>query len=111
MARAFTPTLFLVMSSLAANAQAGEPLKAPWSGGGKSAEASRFAMPNAPSASTVGKSDGTRIFAGTSLLPNAVFGLGLFGEKAGREPLAPVTAREIDRPRQRKAAVGFSLRF
>ena len=111
MARARSPTLFLVMAALAAGAQAGEPLKAPWSGIEKPPETSNFSMPHAAPAPTAEMNGGSRIFAGTALLPNTMFGLGLFGERVSGEPLAPVTGREIDLPKRRKAAVGFSLRF
>lgn len=111
MARALPPTLFVVMASLAAGAQAGDELTSPWSGGEEPPETSSYSMPHSSPAPPAGTNGGTRIFAGTALLPNTVFGLGLFGERANREPLAPVTAREINLPKQRKAAVGFSLRF
>ncbi len=111
MARLFPPTLVLAMASLATGAQAGEPLRSPWSGSEKPAETSGYSMPRAQPAPPAQRNGGTRIFAGTALLPNTMFGLGLFGERANREPLAPVTAREINLPKQRKAAVGFSLRF
>ena len=43
--------------------------------------------------------------------PNAHVGFGMFGMKSDRTYLQPVTGREIDAPKQRRAAVGFSLRF
>lgn len=43
--------------------------------------------------------------------PNAHVGFGIFGMKSERTHLQPVTGREIDAPKQRRAAVGFSLRF
>jgi hypothetical protein len=47
----------------------------------------------------------------TEVAPNAHFGFGMFGTKTERGSLQPVTAREIDAPKQRRAAVGFSLKF
>ena len=47
----------------------------------------------------------------TEVAPNAHVGFGLFGMKSERTYLQPVTGREIDAPKQRRAAVGFSLRF
>lgn len=53
----------------------------------------------------------SRIFAGTELAPNAVVGIGMFGFKSEKSLHSPVTARDLDTTRRRKAAVGFSLRF
>lgn len=53
----------------------------------------------------------SRIIAGTELGPNAVFGMGMFGFKGEKSLHSPVTARDLDTTRRRKAAVGFSLRF
>ena len=47
----------------------------------------------------------------TEIAPNLHFGVGVFGLKSDKSPLRPVTAREIDVPKQRRAAVGFSLKF
>lgn len=53
---------------------------------------------------------GARIIAGTEVMPNATLGFGFFGHKSAGA-LAPVTERELAMPKQRKAAVGLSLRF
>jgi len=45
------------------------------------------------------------------IAPNAHFGIGMFGLKPEKSPLRPATVREIDAPKQRRAAVGFSLKF
>ena len=45
------------------------------------------------------------------IAPNATFGFGMFGLKYERSHLQPVTGREIDTRKQRRAAVGFSLKF
>ena len=47
----------------------------------------------------------------TSIGPNAQFGFGVFGLKAEKTHLRPVTVGEINVPKQRRAAVGFSLKF
>ena len=47
----------------------------------------------------------------TQIAPNAQFGFGTFGLKSERTHLQPVTAREISGPKQRRAAVGFLLKF
>ena len=45
------------------------------------------------------------------LAPNLHFGFGMFGLKSEKSPMRPATVREIDAPKQRRAAVGFSLKF
>lgn len=57
------------------------------------------------------KSYGSRIIAGTEVMPNAMLGVGFFGERAEKSAHAPSIAREFTLPKSRKAAVGFSLRF
>lgn len=47
----------------------------------------------------------------TEIAPNADFGFGMFGLKSEKSHLQPVTGREINTPKQRRAAVGFSLKF
>lgn len=47
----------------------------------------------------------------TEIAPNAHFGFGIFGMKSEKSFLQRVTGREIDAPKQRRAAVGFSLKF
>ena len=47
----------------------------------------------------------------TEIAPNTQFGFGIFGLQSDKTQLRPVTGREIDAPKQRRAAVGFSLRF
>ena len=47
----------------------------------------------------------------TEVAPETHLGFGIFGMKAERSYLQPVTAREIDAPKQRRAAVGFSMKF
>jgi len=45
------------------------------------------------------------------VVPNAYFGFGMFGLKSEKTHLQPATGREIDTRKQRRAAVGFSLKF
>ena len=47
----------------------------------------------------------------TQIAPNAHFGFGMFGLKTEKSQLQPATGREIDNRKQRRAAVGFSLKF
>ena len=50
-------------------------------------------------------------FGRTEVAPNATFGFGMFGLKYEKSHLQPATGREIDTRKQRRAAVGFSLKF
>ena len=50
-------------------------------------------------------------FGRTEIAPNAHIGFGMFGLKPEKSHLRPVTGREINIPKQRRAAVGFSLKF
>ena len=45
------------------------------------------------------------------IAPNTHFGLGMFGLKTEKSYLRPATGREIDTRKQRRAGVGFSLKF
>ena len=54
---------------------------------------------------------GTDHFGRAEIGPGAHFGFGIFGLKQERSHLRPVTVREIDAPKQRRPAVGFSLKF
>ena len=67
-----------------------------------------FHMPR-PS-SDYGLAPDTRI-GRAEIAPNAQFGFGMFGLKSERSHLQPVTVREINAPKQRRAAIGFSLKF
>lgn len=74
----------------------------------KSALTRSFHLPR-PSADF--RDDTDERFGRTQIAPNAHFGVGMFGLKPEKSPLRPATVREIDAPKQRRAAVGFSLRF
>lgn len=45
------------------------------------------------------------------IAPNTHFGVGIFGLKSEKSYHQPVTGREIDTRKQRRAGVGFSLKF
>jgi hypothetical protein len=53
--------------------------------------------------------DATVVRAGVA--PNAHLGFGMFGLKSEKALLQPATGREIDMRKQRRAAVGISLKF
>lgn len=50
-------------------------------------------------------------FGRKEIAPNTHFGFGMFGLKSDKTDLRPATGREIIAPKQRRAAVGFSLKF
>ncbi|HET9336941.1 MAG TPA: hypothetical protein VFO12_11120 [Sphingomicrobium sp.] len=52
-----------------------------------------------------------RISISTQLGPNFTGGLGMFGQKRDKGYQKPVTGRELDLPKSRRAGVGFSLKF
>lgn len=53
----------------------------------------------------------SRVVAGTEVLPNGMFGVGMFGEEMEESVHSPATVWEFSLPKQRKPAVGFSLKF
>lgn len=50
-------------------------------------------------------------FGRARIAPNMRVGFGVFGLRPERNPLRPVTVQEINTPKQRRAAVGFSMQF
>lgn len=52
-----------------------------------------------------------RISISTQIGPNLTGGLGMFGQKRDKGYQGPVTGRELDLPKSRRAGVGFSLKF
>ena len=53
----------------------------------------------------------SRVVAGTEVLPNGMFGVGMFGEKTAETAHSRATVRDFSLPQDRKPAVGFSLKF
>lgn len=110
MARLVPTGLFIAISSLSGAALAGEPSDHPWLIGQTISTARNFSLP--PGQGQVRRDgSGSRIIAGKRFMPNGVMGVGFFGQKSESSPLSPATARELSMPKQRKAAVGISLRF
>lgn len=70
-----------------------------------------YDIPDSAAYPSFGGMSGSRIVAGTELLPNTLVGIGMFGPKAEKSPHAAATARDLAVTRSRKAAVGLSLRF
>lgn len=85
---------------------------AAWAGSPALAEPAKpprsFAL---PSSSTHYRFAPDGSFGRAEIAPNAQFGVGMFGMKIEKSPLQPVIGREIIAPKQRRAGVGFSLRF
>lgn len=52
-----------------------------------------------------------RISISTKIGPNLSAGIGMFGYKRDRAHQAPVTARDLDLPKSRRAGMGISLKF
>lgn len=69
-----------------------------------------FSLPDDPDGKAPGNR-GSNIVAGTEVSPNGMVGFGIFGEKSGELAQPPVTNRDYTLGRQRKPAVGFSLKF
>lgn len=53
----------------------------------------------------------SRVVAGTEVLPNGMVGFGMFGERTQSANHSRSTVRDFSLPRDRKPAVGFSLKF
>jgi len=110
MARLFLVAIAASLMSVSGLAQAADKSASPWKAPANPAAAPSYDIPDEKAAGS-GKTYGSRIFAGTELMPNAVVGVGRFGERAEKSAHAPSIARELAIPHQRKAAVGFSWRF
>lgn len=112
MARLVSQFLVLTLIPGAAAAQVGgSAASAPWHADEKIQSSRSFDIPDQPADPLSDTRFGSRIIAGTRLMANGMVGFGLFGQKAEKGPLSPVTARDLALPKSRKAAVGFSLRF
>ena len=111
MARLIATLLVLTLVPLAAGAQAAEPSGTLLRADEKPRPARSFDIVDQTSDGNAAKAWGSRIFAGRQLMPNGVIGVGMFGPKAEKGPHSAATARDLSVRKQRKAAVGFSLKF
>lgn len=110
MARLVAVALLISFSSVSGLAQAADRPASPWNGSVEPRPSLSFNIPS--DADLVGsRSTGSRIIAGTELLPNTTVGFGMFGQKAEKSPHASSTVRELAIPKSRRAAVGLSFRF
>lgn len=109
MARLSSLSIAILLSSVPATSLAAQAAN-PWHASDEPAPANSFDLPDERSA-RIGSSSGSRIIAGTDVMPNATVGFGMFGHKSEKSQLAPATARDLSLPRTRRAAVGFSLKF
>lgn len=104
-------TILLPLISISTGAQAADPSGSPWHANEKIHHSRNFHISDQASDSKAGKAWGSRIIAGQQLMPNGMLGIGMFGHKAEKGPHSAATARDYALPKQRKAAVGFSLKF
>ena len=111
MARLAAMILVLTLAPMGAGAHAAESPKAPLHVDQKVQHSRSFKLPEFGSRFSRGDHSGSRIFAGRELIPNGVIGVGMFGQKAEKGPLSAATARDLSIRKQRKASVGFSLKF
>jgi len=110
MARLVLCAMAVSLVSVSAAAQAADQKASPWHDFRDPTPAPSFDIPNDPDAGPA-RSAGSRIFAGTEVIPNTVIGIGMFGPKAEKSAHAPAVARDLAVPKARKAAVGFSFKF
>lgn len=111
MARLVLIGMALTLSTAAATAQPPGERQNPWQTDELRPAGRDFTMPGEHRDGAARPGSGSRIFAGEELMPNGVIGFGMFGEKAERSPHSRSIARELTLPKQRKAAVGFLLKF
>lgn len=110
MARLF-PVAFIVVFGMLFRPALAEPPPSAWSTREQPIQVRNFDIGGQQASEHSDQRTGARIIAGRSLMPNGMFGLGFFGQKdAGASP-GRVTGRELTIPKQRRAAVGFSLKF
>lgn len=105
------PALSAVALGMLPQLALAEPRTSAWSTRERAVPVRSFDIQNPQQSGRGDRDAGARIIAGRSLMPNGMFGLGFFGQKdAGASP-GRVTGRELTIPKQRRAAVGFSLKF
>ena len=100
----------MAILSVSGIAQAADTPRNPWQGPKEPRPAPSFDIPDELE-TTASTTNGSRIFAGTEVIPNAIVGVGMFGEKAEKSPLPPAVQRDLAIPKSRKPAVGFSFKF
>lgn len=110
MSRLVLVAIVMAISSTSGVAQAADAPKNPWHDSREPRPAPSFDIPDEVEM-TATTANGSRIIAGTELIPNTMVGVGMFGEKAEKSPLAPSVGRELAIPKSRKAAVGLSFKF
>lgn len=111
MARLVPTVLIIASTSFSGAAIAADRPDSPWSTREKSPLSRSFEIADNRDASQPGRADGARIIAGRQIMPNGIIGFGFFGPKPAASLVAPVTIGERAIRKQRRAAVGLSLRF
>ena len=105
---AFTSMLF----ATSANAQvAANGAQNPWHVSQEEMASPNFDIFDESADSGSSGAQGSVIVAGTEVIPNTMVGIGMFGERAKRPDHTRSTNRDYSMPKNRKAAVGFALRF
>lgn len=110
MARLVVFALAVSLSSASGLASAADRPSNPWSGAEESRAPPSFDIPDEIDLAG-SRATGSRIIAGTEVLPNATVGFGMFGQKVEKSPHASSTVRELAIPKSRRAAVGLSFKF
>lgn len=110
MARLVVAAVAVLIWSISGPAKAADAPSGPWNGNEERRPAQNYDIPDE---ADIGGSrmSGSRIIAGTEVMPNTMVGFGMFGQKAEKTPHAASTARELALPKSRKAAVGLSFKF
>ena len=111
MARLVATIFVLTLSPIAVGAHAAEPVSSPTQTDQRAQSSRSFKLPEPTPRFSGEDHSSSRIFAGRELMPNGVIGVGMFGPKAEKGPHSAATARDLSVRKQRKAAVGFSLKF
>jgi hypothetical protein len=111
MARPTIALLSMLLLASAGWAQSPAPPPNPWQVIVEPEPTPGFDLSTGVTQSTSAGGPGSRIVADTEVLDDGTFGFGMFGHKAERSAHSPATARDFGMPRDRKPAVGFSLKF
>ena len=111
MARLVPAGLIAAFSIFPSMAFAADPSESPWRVRDKPPAVRSFEISNEQAPTRWERSGKRRIIAGRRIAPGGTIGFGIFGQKPMSTTLAPVTGRDLALPKQRRAGVGFSLRF
>ena len=111
MARLVLVALALSFPTCAGWAQTPTPSASPWQVGAEPRPARSFDLTSTHINQPSGDDSEDGVVAGTELVPDGVVGFGMFGAETEELTHSRATVRDFTVPRQRKPAVGFSLKF